>query len=188
MNNLDIIDYFMEHDLILFPNTHMEYINTNNQDSIRKKYFAECPTPDITKNIINNTDWLIDIDEPNIFTPVGHYKEKDCIIYFDKSGILRFAAKNIQDIPFLIYGFNHGYPLTPYSDEEKEKENELEHLKNLNIYSNWCSKNNIELDPLHLHHDENGNIINSLSKLYQYERLHYNLIFPTKEEQELIDE
>lgn len=186
MNNLDIINYFKQNDISLFPHTYMEYLNINDQDSIRKKYFSEVPVPDSTRKIINNTDWLIDIDEPNVFTPVGYYKEKDCIIYFDKSCILRFAAKNIQDIPFLIYGFNYGYTLEPVSDEERE--DALENLKNLNIYSNWCKINHIELDPLHLHHDENGHIISGLSKFYEYERLHYNSFFPTHEEQELIDE
>ena len=148
MNDLDTIDYFMGHNLSLFPNTYMEYLHINNQNIIRKKYFSEIPIPDVTIKIINNTDWLIDIDEPNIFTPVGYYEERDCIIYFDKSCILRLAAKNIQDIPFLIYAFNYGYLLEPVSDEERA--DALENLKNLNIYSNWCKENNIELDPLYL--------------------------------------
>jgi len=188
MNNIDIIYYFIEHDLRLFPNTHMEYLHINDQDSIRKKYFSGIPVPDTTRKIINNTDWLIDIDEPNVFTPVGYYKEKNCIIYFDKNCILRFAAKNIQDIPFLIYSFNYGYTLEPFSDEERA--DALENLTNLNIYSNWCKTNHIEFDPLHLHHDGNGNgnIISNLSKFYKYEKMHYNSIFPTHEEQELIDE
>lgn len=180
-----ILNYFIDHKESLFPKGNLKF--TTQADIIKINNLLQDPAiPGKTSQIIKSTQWILTLDDPRFGTPFGLYKDKNIIIYFDQEILLRFAAKNIQDIPFLIYSFNYGYTLEPFSDEERA--DALENLTNLNIYSNWCKTNHIEFDPLHLHHDGNGNIISNLSKFYKYEKMHYNSIFPTHEEQELIDE
>lgn len=168
-----IIEYFKKNRKSIFGNTLIDFFD--NTDKARDEFFADAPLPEITKKIVDNTIWLMHIFHPAFSSePVGYYQDKSCMIYFDGSSILRFGSKNIQDLPFVVYCYN-----------EKKDEQKLQDLKK---YTEWCVKNDIPIDILNLHHDNNGNIVEDLTSFYNYEKENYYLLFPTKEDQELIED
>lgn len=181
-DNNKIVHYFIQNQDSLFSDFDVDVISLAEQISFDTELFPRDIFPKKTLEIIDNTNWILNLNDSAFPTPLGLLKDKNIIIYMDNSCLLRFASQNIQDVPFLLYALNYDN-LLPQFIKESEPER-IKQIKILQEYTEWFQYNNIPIDINNLHHDKEDNIITDLRKFYEFENKNYHLFFPTPEEQE----
>lgn len=179
---ISLLNYFTQNKRVLFSDFDIDIISLTDTNNFSVELFPRDVFPAKTLEIIDNTIWILNLNDSAFPTPLGLLKDKNIIIYMDNSCLLRFASQNIQDVPFFLYALNYDN-LLPQFIKESEPER-IKQIKILQKYTEWCQYNNIPIDINNLHHDKEGHIITDLKKFYEFENKNYNMFFPSYEEQE----
>jgi len=178
-NENQILSYFTE-DQNLFSYREIEVLNLHNNYAYIDNMFPLFNIPENMNSILQSTDWILTIDCPHFFSPVGIYESSllgRILIYINKDYQLSFAGNSLQDLPYVAFIYHNNI----FNKNEIPSYEEA-----IKKYETWCAENSILTDTYNLFHDKNRELLmDDGDKFFDYIDSIYELIFPTIEEQEL---
>lgn len=112
-NEKQILSYFAENQNLFF-HREIEILNLHsiNYECIEciACMFPLFNIPEKMNSILQSTDWILTIDCPHFFSPVGIYESSllgRILIYINKDYQLSFAGNSLQDLPYVAFIYHN---------------------------------------------------------------------------------